>query len=346
MNRGSYATPDKSAPLSPSVPAVLGELPDESPRNRLGLAKWVVAPNNPLTARVMVNRLWQQMFGVGLVTTSDNFGVQSNPPEYQDLLDWLSVEFVESGWNIQHIQRLIASSATYRQQSDAHREAYRSDPANHLLARGPRHRLSAEAIRDNALAISGLLKEKVGGPSVMPYQPKGLWEDLQGGAFETYVQATGDDLYRRSLYTFRKRTVPHPSMATFDAPAWEICQVKRSATDTPLQALALLNDVTYVEAARAFAERIIKHEAATENERLEYAFGTATGRAPTRTELAMLQDCLLTYRASFGSANEKAVEFVSHGESSRNPTIDAVELAAHTALASVLLNLDETITKN
>lgn len=346
LMRGNYATPDKSEALEPGVPEILGDLPADAPRNRLGLAQWVVSPANPLTARVMVNRLWQQCFGNGLLKTPENFGVQSNPPVHQELLDWLAVELIESGWNLQHIQRLIVTSNTYRQQSEASAADFAQDPSNAWLSRGPRGRLSAEGIRDNALATSGLLSEKLGGPSVMPYQPQGLWEDLQGGAPETYVVASGPDLYRRSLYTFRKRTVPHPSMATFDAPSWEICQVKRAATDTPLQALALLNDVTYVEAARALAERMLKADSTSEENRLRHAFRLATSRSPSAEEIARLQECLHKYRLSFASAPERALEFISHGNSKRDEALDVVDLAAHTAVASVLLNLDETISKN
>jgi hypothetical protein len=256
------------------------------------------------------------------------------------------VELVDSGWNLQHIQRLIVSSSTYQQRSEASPEVYRRDPENRLLARGPRHRLPAEAVRDNALAVSGLLVQKIGGPSVMPYQPEGLWEELAGGAFEVYTQGHGDDLYRRSLYVYRKRTVPHPSMSTFDAPSWEICQAKRAVTDTPLQALALLNDVTYVEAARKFAERMLLEGGSSADDRLTFGYRSATGRAPSAAELNTLRASLEKYAARFHQSKEAAEEFISHGESPRNQSLDVVELAAHTAVASVLLNLDETVSKN
>jgi hypothetical protein len=295
---------------------------------------------------VLVNRLWQQFFGLGLVKNSDNLGIQSEPPSHPELLDWLATELIGSGWNVQHIQRLIVSSYTYQQQSEAAPEQYRRDPENRLLARGPRHRLRAEATRDNALAVSGLLVTKLGGPSVMPYQPEGLWEELAGGAFEVYTQGHGDDLYRRSLYVYRKRTVPHPSMATFDAPSWEICQVKRATTNTPLQALALLNDVTYVEAARKFAERMITEGGDTADARLTFAFRLATGRKPLPAELSALGASLEKYVARFRNSPAAAEELLSHGESPRDKSLDVVELAAHTAIASVLLNLDETVSKN
>ena len=293
-----------------------------------------------------MNRLWQRFFGLGLVKSPDNFGVQSEPPSHPELLDWLAVELIESGWNLQHIQKLITSSYVYQQQSEAQPDRYLRDPENRLLARGPRQRLSAEAVRDNALAVSGLLCAKIGGPSVMPYQPEGLWEELAGGAFEVYTQGHGADLYRRSLYVYRKRTVPHPSMATFDAPSWEICQVKRATTNTPLQALALLNDVTYVEAARKFAERAITEGGTSNDARLTFAFRVATGRHPTETELSLLQRSLERYGDRFRKSPAAAEELLAHGETPRNKSLDSAELAAYTSVASVLLNMDETMTKN
>jgi hypothetical protein len=346
LQRGRYDQPDKSAKLEPNVPAFLPPLPPEAPRNRLGLARWLVSSQNPLTARVIVNRLWQRFFGIGLVKTADNFGIQSEPPSHPELLDWLATELVSSGWDLEHIERLIVASNTYQQQSEAATQAYQRDPENRLLARGPRHRLPAEAVRDNALSVSGLLSPKIGGPSAMPYQPEGLWEELAGGAFEVYTQGHGDDLYRRSLYVYRKRTVPHPSMATFDAPSWEICQVKRATTDTPLQSLALLNDVTYVEAARKFAERMLTEGGSSAEARLTFAFRLATGRSPAAAELDSLRKSLDKYEARFRQSPAAAEEFVTHGEAARNKSLDAADLAAHTAIASVLLNLDETLSKN
>lgn len=346
LQRGRYDLPEKSERLAPDVPAAMPPFPPDAPRNRLGLARWITSPQNPLTARVAVNRLWQRFFGLGLVKTPDNFGIQAEPPSHPELLDWLAKELIESGWNLQHIQRLIVSSSTYQQQSEAPPELYQRDPENRLLARGPRQRLSAEAVRDNALAVSGLLVTKVGGPSVMPYQPEGLWEELAGGAFEVYTQGHGDDLYRRSLYIYRKRTVPHPSMATFDAPSWEMCQVKRAVTNTPLQALALLNDVTYVEAARNFAQRMLVEGGDSPDARLTFAFRLATGRSPTSAELNKLRTSLEKYLVSYRQSPQAAQALVAHGESPRNQSLDVAELAAHTAIASVLLNLDEAVSKN
>ncbi|HEX3599364.1 MAG TPA: DUF1553 domain-containing protein, partial [Lacipirellulaceae bacterium] len=346
LRRGRYDQPDKDQKVQPDVPAVLPPLPVDAPHNRLGLARWLVSPDNPLVARVVVNRLWQHHFGLGLVKTSDNFGVQSEPPSHPELLDWLATELIQSGWDLQHIQRLIVTSNTYQQQSEAPPDSYHHDPDNRLLARGPRYRLPAEAIRDNALDVSGLLVDKIGGPSAMPYQPAGLWEELAGGAHDDYTQAHGDDLYRRSLYTYRKRTVPHPSMATFDAPSWEICQVKRARTNTPLQALALMNDVTYMEAARKLAERMLTEGGTSADTQLTFAFRLATSRAPTANELSMLRTSLQKYEDRFRGSPATAEQFVSHGESPRNKSLDVVDLAAHTAVASVLLNMDETISKD
>ncbi len=346
LRRGRYDQPDKNQKVSPDVPDVFPRMPEGAPHNRLGLAEWLVSPKNPLTARVVVNRMWQRFFGMGLVKTSENFGVQAEPPSNPELLDWLATELIQSHWDLQHIQRLIVSSYTYQQKSETSPELYRRDPDNRLLARGPRQRLPAEAVRDNALAVSGMLVKKIGGPSVMPYQPEGLWEELAGGAHDDYVQAHGDDLYRRSLYIYRKRTVPHPSMSTFDAPSWETCQVRRASTDTPLQALALMNDVTYLEAARKFAERMLTEGGTTADSQIKFAFRLATGRSPTADEMRVLRTSLERYTTRFRQNSAAAAEFVNHGEAPRNKSLDVVDLAAHTAVASVLLNMDETVSKN
>src|SRR4051794_10324808 len=346
LHRGRYDQPEKDHKLRPDVPAALPPLSADAPRNRLGLARWLVSPENPLTARVIVNRLWEHHFGIGLVKTTDNLGVQSEPPSHPELLDWLATELIQSGWDLQHIQRMIVSSYAYQQRSEAAPEMYQRDPDNRLLARGPRYRLQSEALRDNALAVSGLLADKIGGPSVMPYQPAGLWEELAGGAHDDYTQGHGDDLYRRSLYTYRKRTVPHPSMATFDAPSWEICQVKRARTNTPLQALAMLNDVTYVEASRKLAERSLTEGGSSADSQLTYAFRLATSRTPTPGELSVLRASLQKYTARFRQAPAAAQQFASHGEAARNKSLDVVNLAAHTAVASIILNMDEAISKD
>jgi hypothetical protein len=344
--RGQYDKPDRGRLVHPDVPGCLTPLPKGAPHNRLGLALWLIDPANPLTARVAVNRYWQHYFGVGLVKTTEDFGVRGEPPSHPDLLDWLATEFVRTHWNIKAMQRLIVTSATYRQSSDGSADLIRRDPENRLLARGPRFRLSAEEVRDNALAISGLLTEKLGGPSVKPYQPKGLWSELAGGAGEgPYIQDKGPKLYRRSLYIYRKRTVPHPVLATFDAPSREICRITRARTDTPLQALELLNDVTYVEAARHLGARMLEVGGKTSAERVTYAFRRATARRPTAKELRVLTQGLERYRRIFHTDTKAAERLIHHGEAPIDPKLDPADLAACTATASVILNLDETITK-
>jgi hypothetical protein len=346
LKRGQYDAPDKTQELQRGVPACLPPLPAGAPPTRLGLARWLVDPVNPLLARVTVNRFWQRYFGAGLVATPEDFGVRGERPTNPELLDWLAVEFRENGWDVKHLQRLIVTSATYRQSSNASPALLQKDPENRLLARGPRFRLPAEVVRDNALAAAGLLTERLGGPSVKPYQPAGLWEELAGGAGEgPYVQDTGPNLYRRSLYVYRKRTVPHPEMATFDAGSREVCQVKRARTNTPLQALELLNDVTYVEAARRLAERMLSEGGQSPSERLTFAFRLATGRRPTAAALQILTRGLERYRDQFAADPAAAKDFVHQGESKVNEALDTVELAAHAAVAGVILNLDETITK-
>jgi hypothetical protein len=346
LKRGRYDMPDKEQKVEPGIAACLPPLPEGLPRNRLALARWLVEPGNPLTARVTINRFWQHYFGTGLVKTAENFGIQGEQPSHPDLLDWLATEFVRSGWDVKAMQRLLVTSAAYRQSSSAPPALLQRDPDNRLLARGPRFRLPAEVVRDNALSISGLLVEKVGGPSIKPYQPARLWEELAGGAGEgPYVQDKGPDLYRRSLYVYRKRTVPHPEMATFDAPSREVCQVKRPRTNTPLQALELLNDVTYVEAARHLGQLMLTEGGGTPEERVAYAFRRATARPPSTDELTILLRGLERYRQTFGKDIEAARRFLRHGDSPPDTKIDPAELAAYAATAGVIMNLDETVTK-
>ncbi|HEY1380796.1 MAG TPA: DUF1553 domain-containing protein, partial [Gemmataceae bacterium] len=351
----SQSKGERPLEFSPPSPLVGDGVPAErvarggegnSPPTRLDLARWLVGPDNPLLARVTVNRFWQRSFGTGLVASAEDFGVRGERPTHPELLDWLAVEFREGGWDVKRLHRLIVTSATYRQSSRVAPDLLKTDPDNRLLARGPRVRLPAEAVRDNALAAAGLLAERVGGPSVKPYQPPRLWEELAGGAGEgLYVQDQGANLYRRSLYVYRKRTVPHPELATFDAGSREVCQVKRARTNTPLQALELLNDVTYVEAARRLAERMLTEGGGTTAERLTFAFRRATGRAPAADELQVLARGLERYRDRFAADPEAAKKFVHQGDSPVDEALDPVELAAHAAVAGVILNLDETITK-
>jgi Protein of unknown function (DUF1553)/Protein of unknown function (DUF1549)/Planctomycete cytochrome C len=345
LKRGRYEMPDTSRQLEPGLPSSLANLPSGVLRDRLGLGRWLVWSENPLTARVTVNRIWQHHFGTGLVKTAENFGVQGEPPSHADLLDWLATELIRKDWDVKAIHRLIVTSATYRQTSRVSPTLLACDPENRLLARGPRFRLPAEIVRDNALAIAGLLTNRIGGPSVKPYQPTGLWEELAGGAGEgPYVQDKGPSLYARSLYVYRKRTVPHPILATFDASTREVCQVKRSRTNTPLQALELLNDVTYIEAARDLAQRAMAKGGCTADERIAFVFRRALARPPSQRELEVLVRGLERYRQAFKNDPSAAAQMIRHGESPLDSKLDPAELAAYTATASVILNLDETIT--
>jgi len=345
LKRGRYDMPDAVRQVEPGVPGSLPPLPKGAPRNRSGLALWLTAPENPLTARVAVNRIWQHHFGTGLVKTAENFGVQGEPPSHPELLDWLATELVRTGWDVKAMHRLIVTSATYRQASSATPALTARDPENRLLARGPRFRLPAEVVRDNALAIAGLLVTKIGGPSVKPYQPAGLWEELAGGAGESpYVQDKAPKLYYRSLYVYRKRTVPHPALATFDASTREVCEVKRPRTNTPLQALELLNDLTYVEAARQLAQLMLEQGGSTPDERLTLAFRRALVRTPTPAELEVLKRGLERYLRFYGADQAAALQLIQLGESTHDPRINPALLAAYTATAGVILNLDETIT--
>jgi hypothetical protein len=338
--RGAYDRPGEK--VLPGVPAVLPPLAEGVPNNRLGFARWLVDRSNPLTARVSVNRFWQMFYGVGLVKTVEDFGSQGEWPTHPELLDWLAVEFMEKGWDVKAIVKTMVTSAAYRQSSRETPELLQKDPENRLLARGPRFRLPAEMVRDQALAISGLLVEKLGGPSVKPYQPAGLWKELGGG---DYKQDRGESLYRRSMYTFWKRTAPPPSMMTFDSAGREACTVRETRTNTPLQALDLMNDVTYVEASRKLAERMMTEGGKTPAERIGYAFRLATAHAPAAEQGGILLDSYHHYRDTYQTKPEAARQLLSEGESPRNQNLDASELAAYTTVASLILNLDETVTK-
>jgi hypothetical protein len=345
LGRGQYD--NKGEKVTPGVPSFLPPMSQDLPTNRLGLAKWILDPANPLTARVAVNQYWQQYFGTGIVKTAEDFGSQGEMPSHPQLLDWLATEFVHSGWNIKAMQRLIVTSATYRQSSRASRELIERDPENRLLARGPRFRLPAELVRDNALAISGLLNDKVGGPSVYPYQPEGLWEEMafgQGYSGQSYAQSPSSDLYRRGMYTLWKRTVPPPSLTMFDAPDREKCTARRAVTNTPLQALVLLNDPTYVEAARVLAQRVLRNGGGSDRQRIDFAFKLATARAPDPQERAILLSSLGEFRSTYRHDQTYAAKLLSVGEAKPDAGLDPRELAAWTTLSSMILNLDETIT--
>ncbi len=354
--RGQYDK--KGDKVSMGVIETLAPLPKGAPNNRLGLAKWLVSGDHPLTARVTVNRFWQTFFGTGIVKTVEDFGTQGDFPSHPELLDWLATEFVTPGdpsahpWDVKHVVRLIVTSAAYRQSSKVTPELLARDPENRLLARQSRNRLQAEFLRDQALAVSGLLNAEVGGKSVSPYQPKGIWEELSfrldnaNFSAQVFVPSKGNDLYRRSMYTFWKRTAPPPSMVTLDAPDRELCTVRRGRTNTPLQALVLMNDPTYVEAARKFAERVLTDGGPTTDSRIAFAFESLTARKPTERETAVLKKVFDARKAKFVADPPAAEKLLSVGDSPRDKALPAADLAAWTVVASAILNLDEVLTRN
>jgi hypothetical protein len=341
LKRGQYDAPGE--PVTATTPAVLPPFPAEAPKNRLGLAKWLTDKENPLLARVTINRLWQQMFGKGLVETADNFGRQGTPPTHPELLDWLARDFADHGWDVKRALKQIALSATYRQSSKVTPELLAKDPTNQLLARYPATRLSAEMLRDQALAVSGLLVEKLGGPSVKPYQPDGLWDMAMGKP--RYDRAKGPDLYRRSLYTFWKRTMPHPEMTIFDAADRSVCTVRRQQTSTPLQALALLNDVQTVEAARVFAQRMLKEGGNATPERVAWAFRTATGRDPSSKEAEILAAMFTEQRTLFEKNPKDAAKLLTVGDKKPDSSLDKIDLAAGAVVCLAILNHDAAVMK-
>ena len=339
LTRGLYNKPTEKVVMD--VPAFLPSLPEAAPASRLTLARWLVSPDHPLTARVTVNRFWQAFFGTGLVKTVEDFGVQGALPSHPGLLDWLAVDFVESGWDVQALHKQIVMSATYRQASRITPALLERDPENRLLARGPRHRLASWMMRDQALAAGGLLVDSIGGPPVYPYQPEGIWAEATFGQ-KTYQQDHGDALYRRTLYTFWRRIVGPPML--FDNATRQTCTVNANRTNTPLHALTTLNDITYMEAARFMAERVMT-AAATDDARIVTAFRLATARLPSPDEQAILRKRLATLRHQYDTDPEAAAQLLAVGEAPRNEQLDAVEHAAFTGLCSLILNLDETITK-
>jgi len=337
--RGAYDKPGDK--VSPGLPGILLPLPPDAPKDRLALARWLVDKDHPLTSRVTVNRAWQMLFGTGLVKTVEEFGVQGERPTHAALLDWLATEFLRTGWNVKHLQKLIVMSAAYRQSSKATPEVLERDPENRLLARGPRFRLPSWMIRDQALAASGLLMEHLGGPPVRPYQPPGIWEEATFG-FIKYNQDHGPSLYRRSLYVFWRRIVG-PTMF-FDVASRQTCTVKAVRTNTPLHALTTLNDTTYVEAARMLAERVLQ-QAASPAEHIAAAFRRVTARRPTSEEAAILQKSYERLRGSYANDRKAAEKLLKIGESPRDTRLDVVEHAALTSLCTLILNLDETLTR-
>ncbi len=343
LMRGQYDAPGEI--VAAGVPALLPPLTADAPRNRLGLGRWLIAPQHPLTARVEVNRRWTQCFGEGLVATLNDFGAQGEMPSHPDLIDWLAVRFVESGWDVKQLLRLIATSATYRQSSAATPTLLSRDPENRLLARGPRFRLPGEMIRDQALAVSGLLVEKIGGPPVRPYQPPGLWEAVSYNGELSYQPDRDEGLWRRTVYSFWKRTSPPPGVQLLDGPTRETCVVRRPRTNTPLQALLLLNDETFVEAARALAADVIAQRGLREAGRTAEIFRRATARQPDARERAALDGLFVRQRARFAAEPAAARKLIGVGASPRGRELDPVELAAWTVVAQTVLNLDEALTR-
>jgi hypothetical protein len=338
--RGNYLT--KGEKIYAGTPAVLHPMPDSQPMNRLGLARWLVDENNPLVARVTVNRFWEQFFGHGLVETSEDFGSQGERPSHPELLDWLATEFIRQKWHMKALHRLIVTSATYRQASSAAPGLLARDPYNRLLARGPFFRMEAEMIRDVTLAASGLLSRKIGGPSVFPPQPEGIWRNPYSN--DKWVTSQGEDRYRRSLYTFLRRTSPYPTFMAFDATSRETCTVRRVRTNTPLQALAALNDEVFFEAARHLAKRMMMEATGDACAQVTYGFQLCLSRAPKAVEINRLAD-LYAQQLRYFNQNAEAAEQTIKDLAVLSEETSLPELAAWTIVANVLLNLDETLTK-
>ncbi len=343
MVRGSFLA--KGEVVQPAILQNFNSLPSDAPANRLGVAQWLVDANNPLTARVTVNRFWAQLFGAGIVETEEDFGTQGEPPSHPQLLDWLATEFIREGWDMKKLLKLIVTSATYRQSSRVTADRLERDPRNRLLSRGPRFRLEAEMVRDQALALSGLLSRKTHGPSVYPFQPKGLWRAAFNGQ-RTWPTSKGDDRFRRGLYTFWRRTVPYPSMATFDAPSREICTIRRIRTNTPLQAFVTLNDPVYVEAAQALARRIVTAGGASVEDRIKFALELCLARPAHPRQIAGLADLYRTELEHYGKDLAAATQIASDPIGPLPDGMKPAELAAWTVISNVLLNLDGVITKS
>jgi hypothetical protein len=340
--KGNFLSPGERV-----EPAVLGSfqaLPAAAAPDRLGLARWLMDPDNPLTARVAVNRMWAQLFGVGLVATEEDFGTQGDLPSHPDLLDWLATEYVRLQWDTKQFLRLLVTSATYRQSSRVRADHLEKDPQNRLLARGARYRLEAEMIRDQALAVSGLLSRGVGGPSVYPYQPPGMWRAAFNGE-RTWPNSEGPDRYRRGLYTFWRRTVPYPSLATFDAPSRETCTIRRLRTNTPLQAFVVLNDPVYVEAAQALARRIVREGGNSLEERAGYGLQLCLCRPPTAAEVTVIAELYKSEREHYRHHAEAARDMATDPLGPVPAGSDTVELAAWTVVGNVLLNTDKMLNR-
>jgi len=346
LDRGSYDAPLKDKPVEPGTPAILPPLPKDAPPNRLGLAQWLVQGRHPLTARVAVNRYWYLLFGRGIVETLGDFGSQGAWPSHPALLDYLAVDFEDSGWDIKRMLKQMVMSATYRQTSAVTTDRLAADPQNRLLSRGPRFRLQAEFLRDAALAASGLLVDKIGGPGVKPYQPPGLWNEVSLSGNVRFKQDSGAKLYRRGMYTYWKRSAPAPAMVIFDAPTREKCTLRRSRTNTPLQALVTLNDPQFVEAARQLAERAIREGGDKLKDRIAHAYRLTTAERPSSEVLTTLKAAYEEELAVFALDEARANALLAVGDSRRDEAIPAPQHAAMTVVASMIMNLDVTVTRN
>jgi hypothetical protein len=341
MNRGNFL--DLGDEVSPGVPATMHSLSGKSPANRLDMARWVASDENPLFGRVLVNRLWERLFGIGIVETTEDFGTQGARPSHPPLLDWLALDAARQQWDVKGILRRIVTSSVYRQTSHVTPELLQRDGYNRLLARGPRVRLGAEVIRDQALAISGLLSAKMGGPSVMPPQPDGVWRVVYSG--DQWVTPSDEDRFRRGLYTFWRRTSPYPSMVAFDAPSREFCVLRRPKSNTPLQALVTLNDPVYVEAAQVLARRVLREGGASTRERIAFAIKLCTCRAATQPEIDRVAALLGSEQTHFANDAAAAKKMAESYAGATPEGMNTAELAAWTVVANVLLNLDEVVTK-
>ena len=346
LKRGEYDR--KADKVDRATPSFLPALPDGAAKNRLGFAKWLTDRRHPLTARVAVNRFWQQFFGTGLVKTAEDFGSQGEPPSHRELLDWLAVQFMDDGWDVKKTVKRIVLSAAYRQSAKLTKDRLARDPHNRLIVRGPRFRLDAEMLRDQALFVGGLLVEKVGGPSVKPPQPVGLWKAVAftGSNTGVFKADTGHEkVHRRSMYTFWKRTAHSPQMGTLDAPSREACTVRRERTNTPLQALMMMNEQIFVEASRGLAERTLREAPPETNARLRHLFRTVTARPPDEVELAILRDALAEHLKRYRADPKAAQQLIRAGTLPPNAAYNAEELAAWTMIGNLVLNLDEVINR-